>query len=69
MNKDRKALNQDIENFLKTGGKIKTFKAQAEVSALKMLNKYSARCSCDLISRKGRQRMQHAPALKACRGN
>ena len=40
MTKDRKALNQDIENFLKTGGKIKTFKAQAEVSALKMLNMY-----------------------------
>ena len=54
-----------IEAFLAKGGRIQVCRPQARVSALNLLNKYTARCKDDTIAHRGRKGM-NARATSRC---
>jgi hypothetical protein len=54
-----------IEAFLSNGGKIQVCRPQARVSAVNLLNKYTARCKDDTIAHRGRKGM-NARATSRC---
>ena len=56
------ATASQIEAYLAKGGKITVCKPQARVSALAILNRYTARCKDDTIAHRGRKGMNHNQA-------
>ena len=58
-------ISSQVEAFLANGGKIKVCRPQARVSALNLLNKYTARCKDDTIAHRGRKNIK-ARAMSSC---